>query len=317
MSTQTLAPKRAYKTQIISPEDKQAWLVHRSHDVTSTEVSALFGCSPYMTKFELWHRKKNGLVVEIEENTRMKWGTRLQDAIALGIAEDQGWNVRRMMRYLRFPELRAGSSFDFEIVKADSVLEIKNVDSLAFRDGWLVEEGEVEAPPHIELQVQHQMFVAKKSRAYIGALVGGNDIHLLPRQANAGIHAAIEEEVQKFWLSIEANEPPAPDFVQDAAFICQLYGYAEAGKVIEVGHLPDLMNLAERYRATSEEIKKLEGEKEGLKAQILMQLGEAEKATSPSFSISAGMIAGTKVEFERKPYRNFRINWKKTKKEAV
>ena len=72
--------------EIIETRDKEHWLALRSVDVTSTEVSALFGANQYLTKYELWHRKKAGKVVKIEENNFMKWGTRLQDSIAAGIA---------------------------------------------------------------------------------------------------------------------------------------------------------------------------------------------------------------------------------------
>ena len=43
-----------------------AWLAARTHDLTSTEIAALFGCSPYLTKFELWHRKHDGADVAFE-----------------------------------------------------------------------------------------------------------------------------------------------------------------------------------------------------------------------------------------------------------
>ena len=97
--------------QSIISNNEQEWLALRLEDITSTEVSALFNLSPYQTEFELWHRKKNKEIVTIEANQRMKWGTRLQDSIARGIAEDNGWNVRRMDEYVRIPELRIGSSF--------------------------------------------------------------------------------------------------------------------------------------------------------------------------------------------------------------
>ena len=100
----------------ILPKDKQSWLEARLQDITSTEVSALFGISPYLTEFELWYQKKEKTIVELQENERMKWGTLLQDSIAQGIAEEQGWKIRRMDEYIREDELRAGSSFDFCIV---------------------------------------------------------------------------------------------------------------------------------------------------------------------------------------------------------
>ena len=50
--------------QTITPSSKQDWLKARTEDITSTEVSALFGISPYTTAFELWHRKHDGFEVE-------------------------------------------------------------------------------------------------------------------------------------------------------------------------------------------------------------------------------------------------------------
>ncbi len=73
--------------EIINPDNEQHWLECRTKDITSTEIAALFGISPYITEFELWHRKKSGVVVKFEENERMEWGTALQDAIAAKIGQ--------------------------------------------------------------------------------------------------------------------------------------------------------------------------------------------------------------------------------------
>src|SRR3990167_4888783 len=189
--------------QVITPKSKGEWLELRTKDITSTEIGALFGFSPYLTAFELWHRKKEGLVVSIDENERMKWGTRLQDSIANGIAQDNVWKVRRMDEYIRIPSLKIGSSFDFSIeCETNGLLEIKNVDSLAFKDGWLVDGDNIEAPPHIELQGQHQLLVSGRQYAYIGALVGGNTVKLIRRQVDEAIHAKIKTAAADFWKSI-------------------------------------------------------------------------------------------------------------------
>ena len=139
--------------QTITPRDREHWLSLRAQDLTSTDVAALFGMSPYKTKFELWHEKRSGEPVRIAQNDRMKWGTRLQDSIASGIAHDNGFSVDRFDGYMRIPSERIGSSFDF-FMEPNGILEIKNVDALIFRDGWIVENGEIEAPLHIEMQVQ-------------------------------------------------------------------------------------------------------------------------------------------------------------------
>lgn len=331
--------------EIIKPASQEEWLALRAKDITSTEAPALFGLSPYCTEFELWHRKREATVVAIEENERMKWGKRLQDAIAAGIAQDNIWAIRRMDEYVRVPELRLGSSFDFRVQahphllledgKApvpfpheagketesdcddDELLEIKNVDALIFKDKWIVDEdGNVEAPPHIEVQVQHQLLVSNLKRARIGALIGGNKVMLITRDRDDRIVSAIKAKAAAFWKSIDDGIAPAPDFRRDAEFIGQLYGYAEPGRVIDASESADVAALVASYRAAQQAEKKAGEDKEAAKAALLMQIGDAEKVLGPGWSISAGMIGPANIEYERKPYRNFRVNVSK-KKEAV
>lgn len=305
---------KSYKTEAIVPDTDEHWHALRAMDITSTEIAALFGINPYMTKFELWHRKKNQTIVQIEQNERMKWGTRLEDAIARGIGEDQGWKVRRVNRYMRIPELRIGSSFDFEVSGQDALLEIKNVDGLAFRDGWIVDGSDIEAPPHIELQVQHQLAVSQKSSSNIGALVGGNTIHLLARKANVDAIAAIHRESKLFWDSIDANMAPEPNFVQDAEFIASLYT-ATKGKVYDAMEDSQLKSWAASYTEIGKSIKNLDEQRSAMKAQIIFKIGDAERVIGDGFSISAGTVEASRVEaFDKKAYRMFRANWKKESK---
>jgi len=305
--------------QIITPDNKDHWLNLRAQDITSTEVSALFGFSPYTTAFELWHRKKDQNIVEIEENERMKWGTRLQDAIAAGIAEEKGWGVRRMDEYIREESLRIGSSFDFSIEefpgKAErGLLEIKNVDGLVFKQQWEEDEdGLIEAPLHIEIQVQHQLLVSDRSYAFIGALVGGNKLILLERQRNEKVCSAIKSKVKAFWDSIESGKEPEPDLAKDASFMCSLYGYADAGKVVDISGDQDLLAEALEYRKLGDEIKVADGRRKEIKARLLSVISDAEKAIGGQFTISAGMVGPAHIEYDREGYRTFRISWKKEK----
>lgn len=303
----------------ITPKNKQEWLDLRTQDITSTEIAALFGINPWMTEYELWHRKKDGLIVEIEENQRMKWGTILQDSIAKGVAEEQGWNIRRMEEYGRIPILRLGSSFDFSIEPEHEpinlgelgLLEIKNVDGLQFKKGWIVNGENVEAPPHIELQVQHQLLVSGRAFAYIGALIGGNNLILIKREPSQKIHDAIKEKAAAFWKSIDENTPSAPNFETDSKFIASLYNYSEPGKVISVAEDEEIVKMAEEYKALGSIIKEADGKRDEIKARILTVIGDAEKAAGGAFTISAGMVGPCHVEYDRAGYRLFKITWKK------
>lgn len=295
----------------------EEWLKLRSKDITSTDAAALFGLSPYITPFELWHRKKKGDVVEIEPNERMKWGTRLQDSIALGIAEDQKWEVQRRPGYERLPELRVGASFDFTILAGDGgngLLEIKNVDPLALRDGWLVEDEEVEAPPHIEMQVQHQLLVSGLPYAYIGALIGGNRTVVIRREPAPEIIQSIVTRAEDFWASIDANKAPKPDFSKDSKFIAKLYRDVRQGKVTNVEKDAEITSMIEAYRKHKTAIEEAESAREEIKARILTKLGDTEKAVGKGFSISMGSVKESRVEaYDRAGFRMFRVNVSKSK----
>lgn len=303
-------------SKIINPENHDHWLRLRSSDITSSEVAALFGLSPYITKFELWHRKKEQTIVTLDENFRMKWGNRLESSIAHGIAEDNSWDIVPMKYYMRNESIRMGSSFDFRITSPFiGLLEIKNVDSLQFKDKWFIDDNGIEAPPHIEVQVQHQLSVAEMDVAYIGALVGGNEVKLIKRIRSEKIINKIKSEIKRFWESIESNTPPEPDFKRDAEFIASVYNYAEVGNVYDAKGDAEMESLVSNYKLAADDEKSAKQRKDEAKARMLMIVKDAEKILGDGFTISAGLIGPTKVEYERSGYRNFRIFHKKNKGE--
>lgn len=318
----------------IKPKSREHWLELRTQDVTSTECPALFGLSPYQTVFELWHNKKNQQVVELEDTERMAWGRRFEMPIAHAIANEHGLEIEKMDDYLRDPIKRIGSSFDYSVMQEldchvvardgkefeetlilpRGILEIKNVDQWVFKNQWVVESGTLmEAPPHIEIQVQHQLLVSNRDFAYIGVLVGGNKLYTLRRYRNENICSRIEKAAELFWESIYNDKPPAPDFKRDAEFIASIYDYAEPGKIKDASEFEGLEQLIEDYKQASKIAKEAESAKQQAKAQLLMKIGDTEKVVGQGFSISAGMIGEAEVSYTRKAYRNFRVNFSRKK----
>lgn len=198
--------------EIVPFTTEDEWLNNRKRDLTSSDIPVLFGHG-YITLEELIENKRSGIVKEIKMNERMKWGMALQDAIAEEFARQNNWNISKKTEYIRIPELRLGSSFDFEIYVEDEddkgeafstahLLEIKTVDAKTYKDKW-IQGFEIEATPYIELQVQHQLLVSGLKEAYIGVLIGGNQGFVLRRQAREKIHNAILSKAKKFWETVE------------------------------------------------------------------------------------------------------------------
>ena len=312
--------------QFITPAAEAHWHAMRAQDLTSTDVAALFGISPYKTAFELWHEKRSGEVARVKDNDRMRWGRRLESVVAEGIAEENGWQIRPFKEYGRLPELRLGSSFDFrarqihtgEDSPNDSILEIKTVDFLAFRNGWTIEDDYVEAPPHIELQVQHQMLVSGLRRAYIGVLIGGNRIEVLEREADDQVHAGIVYAARKFWDSIDAGTPPPPVMPDDAGAVIRLNQHAEPGKLLDARTDAYIAELVNQYDYLGRQAKKIADERDVVKAELLQRIGDAEKVLLDGFSVSAGFVGPAEIPaFTRQGYRNLRVTAKKPAKVAA
>jgi len=292
--------------EIIPWTDEAAWRIARSKDITSTSVSALFGLSPYLTKFELWHRLNGDAVVldDFADNERMRWGKRLQDTIAYGIAEDKCWSICRLDHYIRLPGLRVGSSFDYcERNEVPTYLvEAKNVDSLAFKDGWAETEFGLEAPSHIELQAQHQMLVSGIENCFIVALVGGNRHYVLERHYDEAVGTRILEECEAFWKSDE----PEPTFPGDNEFIARLYRYSEPGKVVDAD--TETADLLREHDELGSTIRSLQDNRETLKARILLRIGDAAQVYTDGLRLNCEERGDVLVkEHMRKGFRNFRI----------
>lgn len=291
--------------------DEASWLAHRARDITSTEIAALFGLSPYQTAFELWHHKKDGTVEAIEPGERMKWGTRLQDAIAAGVAEDMGWEVNRLDAYMRDPEDRVGSSFDFSARddgrgSSCGLMEVKNVDRYVYLDDWIDTPSGIEAPQHIELQVQHQMEVADRDWCAIVALVGGNEAKVTIRERDREIGQLIRKTVRDFWLSVAEGTPPKPDYDRDAALMIRLHGKSTKGVTLELDAEHEVTQWIAEHYYINQQSKLLDG----LKARIFERIGNADRVITPDGRLSCGTVAPREG---RSGFRQFRFTPTKTK----
>jgi predicted phage-related endonuclease len=321
-----MEPIMEFVRDTLSYATEAEWLAARKLDLTSTECAALFDASPYCTAYELHHRKTGALPDTFEANERMVWGTRLEAAIAQGVAEDLGLIVIPMKVYMRIPSLRMGSSFDFQIVglaefyegdetarnlfreRGPGIMEVKNVDGLAFRRSW-IDDGEViEAPPHIEFQVQHQQLVSGMTWSVIAPLVGGNTPKPIFRVADEPVQEAIMSHVQDFWARVDANDPPAPNFIDDADTIKRLYRDND-GSSIDLSEHVRLAGLCAEYKAAGADEKAAQQRKQAALAEILTIVEGAKSIQAAGFKISAG----TNKESYRCYERAESVRWTITK----
>ena len=275
--------------RIDSPE---RWHELRGQHIGGSEVAALFGEHPQLTRYELWHQKAGILPApDLSGSERVFWGTVLEPAVAAGVAQKTGWALRKVRRYYsRRPDLPLGCSLDYEIVANDrgpGVLEIKTADWLVVRD-W----PDGEPPLNYELQLQSYFSGTGRNWGAMAILVGGNDLRLFEYERRPKTIAAIEAEIAAFWQSIEAKTPPAPDFEKDAATVSRLYSQASAGKTLDLGDDKELAALIAEYQRAAGEEGANKRARERARAEILHRAGDAETVFCGGFRLNLGAVAG-------------------------
>jgi predicted phage-related endonuclease len=324
------------------PKTEADWLAMRHLVVSSTESAALFGLSPYLTAFELAIGKKEALPTLFEQTERMVWGLRLQEAVAKGISEDYGVKVRRVTGFAVHPDISLGASFDYEIVgirtNADGsavevkdmmlqqmyrdlgpgVLEVKNVDNYIFRQEWKPDEesGEVEAPAHIEIQVQHQLAAIQTRKwSAVAVLIGGNKAFILLREIDPDFVTQLENKVDGFWTDLGKGVMPPPVLPADVEIIRRIYLGSKPGKVYNGQDDTELLQLCQEYETAKDLAKVNEEARKSAGAKILMKIGDAEIALAKGFKISATTVGEALIEsYTRKPYRMCKITALKERK---
>jgi putative phage-type endonuclease len=280
--------------EVIRNENRESWLAARKQDVTASEVGALFGINPYMSEYELFNLKSGKIEAEFKDNERMEWGNLLEPVIAKAIASKQGLEIVEQggLSYYRNTATRMGATPDFFIKSPDKegvgLLQIKNVDSLVFKNKWTSPQDGGEAPAYIETQIQHEMTVTGLKWGKIGVLVGGNSLQVYDRISYDEVSRTLTDRVQKFWKDVEANNPPKPDWDRDLDFIMRLYS-PESGKSCELND--EMEHLAEMYVQYQQAEKNASESKDAVKAQIISLLGDHEKGISQRFKVSATKVA--------------------------
>lgn len=179
--------------------------------VSASQAPALLNQSPYATRFMLYSHFKNPAAYPLETrpDKRMAWGNRMQAAILAATAELYRLDVVENVEQHYVRRGRLGCTRDGlmnDPATGRVIVEAKSVD----RDIWRRDWTETTAPPHIEIQVQCEMYAEEADRAVIAVLVGGNDLRCIERRADPALQAALVDAAERFFQALDANEPPDP-----------------------------------------------------------------------------------------------------------
>ena len=282
--------------QAFCPKDRAEWLALRTNDVTASDIGCLFGIGR-ASKYQLWIEKAKKEVMVLADNKRMFWGRKLELAIAQGICEEMGWElIDQPVTYYRDASVGMGATPDFFVrcpKRGFGLLQIKNVDYIVFKQQWTPAKDSGEAPDYIEAQLQCELGVTGLGWGAIGALVAGNDHHIYIREAYPDVIKAMQTECQRFWKSVTDGIEPPMDYTSDSEFIIKLNSKSSEGKVLDMSADLTLAELLTRYQDASAREKNAGEEKDAIKAQIFVMVGDAEKVIAGDTKLNVGTTKDT------------------------
>lgn len=314
---------------LIRFQTENEWLVERSKNITSTEVASLFNLKDkddenktYKSEWQIWHEKK-GNYHEVVEGERPKWGLRLENSIAEGIAQDQGWNIDpEQYKFCLFKhgKERLSASIDRMATcpkRGKILIECKVISLNVWNEQFDFSKNII--PARFEFQLQSEMLCTGVKYAVLACLVDGQ-VHLFFRKSDDKIQELILKKVNKFWKSIEEDREPSPDFTDqnDQEMIFKMFRAKPLRKETDLStdnHLPE---LCARYLDVSAEEKMAKMRKDALKSEIITKIGDAEKIkVGENYLITSAIVEGKEISYIREAYRDFRIFKKDPTKKRI
>lgn len=264
------------------------WHALRAKTVGGSEISALFGLSPFTTAFSLWHEKAGKAEPADFDNQKINWGKLIEPLIAQELARALGWKLERSPMYYQHDTIPGmGCTLDFDVIDnqwGPGIVETKVVfDYGDYKRDW----SDDRAPPNYELQAQHQMMVTGREWCAIAVWVA-QTATLAPaliRRPAPKVVRQIEERIRDFWQSIAEDRAPDPAGTEaELTIMRHLWPARAEKKIVEIGSAR-LQDAAQQYLWASEQLPGIEREKTARKAQLLAAAKDAALLRVPGFDI--------------------------------
>ena len=250
----------------------------QSLTISATESPALFGASPYLTRWMLYQKFANGENLDKPADERMDWGTKMQPLIISQVSSDRGLEVvPNPDAYVRRGLL--GCTRDATIIApgiGPGALEIKCVfDYRVWMTKW---NGGKTVPREVELQLQQQMYVGEgelqMTPEYKSAQPSYNwgliavwvcaDMYYFERKPVPELWTDLERKAIAFFSDVRSKREPDPfGHPVELPLLNKLYPM-QPGNLLDLSADPGHVKTSEKVSLYDH----LKSEKSGLEANV-------------------------------------------------
>lgn len=262
----------------IQEASQKTWLDWRRTGIGASDAPVVAGVSPYKSRVQLWLEKAGLVEPDSGMSHAMKWGHRLEPAIALALQERIGCTYAGEQVCLQSEERPWQLATLDRVIDDETIAEFKSVNPM--KAASLGEDGDVDSlPTEWLLQGQHQLAVSRSNVVIFAVFVGTlEDIRIYHVKRNDQLIDSLNEVEAEFWESVQSKTPPLALDVRDSEAIVKHLGVNEG--LIE---LPaELDAVVDEYNEISQQIGLLEGMKKQSKAKIIDALGGVSSGLLPS-----------------------------------
>ncbi|MET0439163.1 MAG: YqaJ viral recombinase family protein [Devosia sp.] len=271
----------------------------RASVVGASEVAALFGCSPWLTHFELWHRKVGNISVPefnargddgAPVNSRIHWGVKLERLVIEEACER--WGYVPLDTPKRLDNGKGLGGHPDQIVQCPirgrGVLEVKTVD-------WIQRKKWGDEPP-LHYLIQPQVYAGLAGTDWADVIVmvlgGKSDLERFQYDFRPVLYADIEARVSNFWQSIEDGKPPKPDYARDGDAIASVIGEPD-DTLVDLRRNNRAGLLAADFLDAKARAKAADMEADAAKAELLEIIGTAGAAMLEGYRVGCNMTKGS------------------------
>ena len=253
------------------------WLEWRRQGLGASDAAAVAGLSPHATPYSIWADKTGLVPLDGPERPEMRWGRLLERAIADEFEDQTGLyvlNPQRAAEHHSLTWLRAtldGDVGESPDAAPEDLIGIYESNTSNGRDGrW------TEGPPEwVRIQVQHQMAVADRERAFVAVLLHGSDFAWWEVARDQGAIDVLLEIEEDFWHKyVLAKTPPTVDGSEATKEAIRRAWSRPLREMVELPRTAELTIL--RYKTLLAQGRTVEAEKRKLANELTAMLGDAE-----------------------------------------
>ena len=231
----------------------------RTQFLGASEVSAIVGLNPFCTPLKLYALKTK-LILPEPETESQEWGKRLERVVSNKFSENHKVKlIARKVRYFHPKHGFISCELDNIIALTDELVEAKTVNAY----DWKKWADPNQIPEYIIVQVMMQLGLAKRKKAWVACLCGGQKYIEKEILFDEEFYNMLVEKCIKFWDMVQNKVPPAC-CADDNETLLALYPKSDE----QIQAMQEMNDCIATLQKTKLDIKELETHKDELEAKL-------------------------------------------------